>query len=326
MTNSVTLFSIIIPTMNEEENIESLIRSISEQDYRPIEILVVDGGSRDRTREIVRSLMVKLNTDDFIVRLLDETDSGNPPCPANARNFGIKNANGRFILEVGGDFLFTDSSFLEELKKSLKRSPIVRYRLKTLVDNWLEFNIDLDYGSSKPTAFAFRREVFEETTFDPTLGAGEDHDFNERLRETGFLNEEIPFVDVEIGRHDIHTLKEFLIQKLWHGRTCWLYIKKHPHAITGYLLPAGPSVLLFLALISGLLAYPWIAGTLLAVWTVGVLYLFVSSPSKSLNRLVYIVLNCSLGSLVRVVGLINGLFEYIMSGSIKPGRSPYWKG
>jgi glycosyltransferase involved in cell wall biosynthesis len=47
------LVSIIIPTLNEEENIERVIESVMAQDYRPLEVIIVDGGSKDGTLEIV---------------------------------------------------------------------------------------------------------------------------------------------------------------------------------------------------------------------------------------------------------------------------------
>jgi glycosyltransferase involved in cell wall biosynthesis len=50
------MISIIIPTLNEEENIDLCLHSFQEQtvDRESYEIIVVDGGSRDRTTEIAR--------------------------------------------------------------------------------------------------------------------------------------------------------------------------------------------------------------------------------------------------------------------------------
>ncbi|MDZ7727592.1 MAG: glycosyltransferase family 2 protein [Dehalococcoidia bacterium] len=51
------LVSIVIPTLNEEEHITGLLDSLAAQDYGPglMEIIVADGGSTDRTRELVRA-------------------------------------------------------------------------------------------------------------------------------------------------------------------------------------------------------------------------------------------------------------------------------
>jgi len=55
------LISIIIPTYNEEKHIETLLSSITSKAYQNIEIIVVDGGSKDRTIELVEQFMqVKL--------------------------------------------------------------------------------------------------------------------------------------------------------------------------------------------------------------------------------------------------------------------------
>lgn len=51
------LVSIVIPCLNEERYIEGLLDSLAAQDYGPegIEVIVADGGSTDRTRELVRA-------------------------------------------------------------------------------------------------------------------------------------------------------------------------------------------------------------------------------------------------------------------------------
>ena len=49
-------FSIVVPTLNEEEHIKNLIISVHSRISKPIELLVIDDGSSDDTIKIVRSL------------------------------------------------------------------------------------------------------------------------------------------------------------------------------------------------------------------------------------------------------------------------------
>ena len=64
--NSLPVVTLVIPARNEEGNIEECLRGISEQDYPKdlYEIIVADGHSIDRTREIAGSL--EYNTSHII--------------------------------------------------------------------------------------------------------------------------------------------------------------------------------------------------------------------------------------------------------------------
>jgi chlorobactene glucosyltransferase len=53
------LISVLIPARNEEENISKCILSLTKQDYKNIEILVLDDNSTDNTRKIVKKLSKK---------------------------------------------------------------------------------------------------------------------------------------------------------------------------------------------------------------------------------------------------------------------------
>jgi cellulose synthase/poly-beta-1,6-N-acetylglucosamine synthase-like glycosyltransferase len=86
--------SIIIPTYNEEKNIEECIKSIADCNYKNIQIICVDDGSQDRTTEVIKSFKVKL------IRLKHKGK-------ANALNAALKHAEHDFVLVLDADVRLT---------------------------------------------------------------------------------------------------------------------------------------------------------------------------------------------------------------------------
>jgi glycosyltransferase involved in cell wall biosynthesis len=84
--------SVIIPSYNCERYIAETIDSVLAQDYPAIELLIVDDGSTDSTRAIVRSYDAK-------VRLITQDNAG----VCVARNRGIQEAKGQFICLMDHD-------------------------------------------------------------------------------------------------------------------------------------------------------------------------------------------------------------------------------
>lgn len=76
------LVSVITPVLNANETIERLVRSICAQSYRPLELVIVDGGSEDGTLGILDSLKAELDNNNFKLRVLRERDF------ARNRSFG----------------------------------------------------------------------------------------------------------------------------------------------------------------------------------------------------------------------------------------------
>lgn len=87
--------SIIIPVHNIEKYIDRCIRSIINQSYRNIEIILVDDGSTDSSPQIVDRWGFK----DKRIRCIHQENGG----LSAARNAGIKLATGQYILFVDGD-------------------------------------------------------------------------------------------------------------------------------------------------------------------------------------------------------------------------------
>jgi len=87
--------SVVIPAYNAERYIGETLQSVLAQTYRDFEVVVVDDGSTDGTREIVRRYGER-------VRLIEQPNSG----PSAARNRGIREARGEFIAFVDSDDLW----------------------------------------------------------------------------------------------------------------------------------------------------------------------------------------------------------------------------
>src|SRR4051812_33215364 len=90
------LVSIVVPVRNEEQHIRGTLRQLLEFDAEviPYEILVVDGESTDRTRDIVREMQSR----HPIIRLF----SNGKRLSSAARNIAVRNARGDFIVIVDG--------------------------------------------------------------------------------------------------------------------------------------------------------------------------------------------------------------------------------
>ena len=86
------LVSVIIPNYNYAEYLRESIDSALNQDYQPIEIIVVDDGSTDGSREILRSYGTQ-------IRVIEIENSGAP----TARNFGLMEAHGYYIAYLDAD-------------------------------------------------------------------------------------------------------------------------------------------------------------------------------------------------------------------------------
>lgn len=96
------LVSVIVPTYNRAGLIVDSLDSVFAQTYRPIELLVVDDGSTDNTREVVKEWGRKLAIHDrFLMRYFYQVNAGAPA----ARNLGLIESRGQYIQFLDSDDL-----------------------------------------------------------------------------------------------------------------------------------------------------------------------------------------------------------------------------
>ena len=100
------VISIIMPSYGVEKYISKAIESVLSQTFQNWELLVVNDGSRDNTREIAKNY----EASDSRIRVLDKENGG----LSDARNFGLKFAKGKYIHFFDPDD-WIESDFYERL-------------------------------------------------------------------------------------------------------------------------------------------------------------------------------------------------------------------
>lgn len=100
--------SVVLPTYNEEDSVETAVQSLLNQTYDNIEIIIVDDESTDNTQDIIRSI------DDSRVNLIvrDEGEKGLTP----ALNFGIEQSDGKYVARQDAD----DKSRSDRIERQVK--------------------------------------------------------------------------------------------------------------------------------------------------------------------------------------------------------------
>ncbi|HVH16351.1 MAG TPA: glycosyltransferase [Candidatus Angelobacter sp.] len=103
--------SIIVPTLNEAEHIGRLLASLQLQSTVKSEVILVDGGSQDGTVKIARSLGAKV----FVLEGAGEWD---------ARNYGVVQSTGYFLVFTCADVIFPPDSLESALRQFRENSSL----------------------------------------------------------------------------------------------------------------------------------------------------------------------------------------------------------
>ena len=108
------LISIIIPCYNAGKTISRTLNSIREQDFKDVEIIVVNDGSKDNSLEVL-SMFEKV---DNRVKVITQENAG----VSVARNNGLKYAKGNYIVYLDADDNYTTPYALSNMMKRLKET------------------------------------------------------------------------------------------------------------------------------------------------------------------------------------------------------------
>ncbi len=189
MKGSSLKISLVIPLYNEENSLRKLVESINQQTFQPDEIILVDGGSIDKTVEVFE----KLCSRNPVYKLI-KTERATP---GKGRNIGIENARNQWIaLTDAGIKLKND--WLENLSRVVRESPstdIVYGNFAPTITNLFEkcavFAYVTPQGESGIRAkfiasSLLKKEVWQKVDGFPDLRAAEDLMFMDEIERQGF--------------------------------------------------------------------------------------------------------------------------------------------
>jgi glycosyltransferase involved in cell wall biosynthesis len=140
MQETKGLVSVVIPAYNAGAFITDTIQSVLDQTYSNLEVIVVDDGSTDDTAQKVRSFSN--------VKLHGQRNAG----VSVARNTGLEQANGEFIVFFDADDLMTPD-FLEVRVRALNQEPSIGF-----VGGWVE-NFPVKSQPRRATAEELERDI-----------------------------------------------------------------------------------------------------------------------------------------------------------------------
>jgi glycosyltransferase involved in cell wall biosynthesis len=181
------LVSIIIPCYNDANYVEQSVQSALNQTYAHKEIILVDDGSNDETKAVLRNLELK------ITLLITQENQGQ----SKARNVGIQASKGNLILVLDSDDYF-EPIFCEEAAAVFDLDPLVKIvtcqatilylnkKKESYVPNGGNIN-SFKYGNHALGSCMFKKQDWEIAgKYDETMRNGwEDWEFYIRLLKSG---------------------------------------------------------------------------------------------------------------------------------------------
>ncbi len=153
------LISVIIPVYNVEDYIERCLKSVINQTYKHLEIIVVDDESPDNSLNIAK----KIAENDKRIKFFHKKNGG----LSDARNYGLARAKGKYICFVDSDD-YIENEFVEKLYEAIRKNQcdISICNIKRVYDNHTSIDFIDDIKAKlciRPAAWnkMYKKELFE---------------------------------------------------------------------------------------------------------------------------------------------------------------------
>lgn len=240
--------TVLVPTLNEEAGLPGLLEDLAEQTYRASEILIIDGGSDDRTRELVEEAT------NLPIAVLDNPAKRVP----QALNIGLARSSSDIIVRIDGHAR-VNSSYLETItrnfilypelggvggvKRAVATTPTGRTIAKVLSSRFGVGGSRYHYATEAMAVDhipfgAYPRAILNELGgWDETFVVNQDYELDYRVRRSGRGLLLDPSAQIDWSSRE--TIPRLAHQYLRYGQGKALVVSRHPaSAKPRHLLPA----------------------------------------------------------------------------------------
>lgn len=327
---NIPFVSIIIPMRNERVYIGDCISSLITQDYPKYkyEVIVVDGGSNDNSKELVRGY----EKSGISIKILENPKQ----ITSSGLNIGIKNAQGDIIIilsahsTVNSNFVAKNIEYLQKTEASCVGGVMLTIGVTSFIGKAISLAMSSPFGVGnsmfrigvkEPTYVdtvpfgAYRKEVFSKIgLFDEELVRNQDDEFNMRLIKNGGKILLVPEIVSYYYARDS-------LSKLWGQHFQYGYFKPLVWQKIGTLFvwrQLIPATFVASLILTGVLSFLtkyllWLFGSILGLYLLAnIAFSFHTALKKGVKLIfilpiTYITLHFGYG-----LGFLNGIWDFII--------------
>ncbi len=339
------LISIVLTTYNSRTTLPLVLNAILKQTYplNKMELIIVDGGSRDETIDIIKKFLEENSYKFKAVRfIIHDKNYG----VSKARNDGIKASKGDFILILDADVVLAYNAIELMVKKLSDCDVVIAFLIPSHLSKLDEIKIriarEVDYKSLDTyyatNAALISREVIEKVGFfneemGPPFSLHEDIEYGARIKRKGFkicryrsIIAQHFSAEHDLGTFDVSRIAKFengfpryfryLFSYLtsWYGQSYYQFIRQLPifEKIKWFLYSLIPIAIL--GLIVSLLLNILIV-TILALTVILVIFAITLSECFNNRAKLLSIVYASIAIILRSIRMIS-VIKYMMVSAL----------
>ena len=236
------LYSVIVPVYNRPNEIDELLQSLTRQNFKDFEVLIIEDGSEEKCEHIAEKYSDQLDIHYFYK---ENTGQG------FSRNFGFDRANGQYFLVFDSDCIIPENYF-ESVNQFLELNPVdcwggpdkahpsftamqkaINYSMTSFFTTGGIRGNEKRVSNFHPRSFnmGISRKVYETTGGYKITRMGEDLEFSIRIIKNGFRTALIP--DAYVYHKRRTDFKQFYKQLHFFGRARINIHRFYPEELKG---------------------------------------------------------------------------------------------